>query len=477
MTMLTFDRPDSESSVVNMLAADSALAGHEVNQDSTIGELFNANRRLHILYDMFRSFGTQLKEDELLDNILKTLFRIFADTDRGFIILRDRATGELVPKAMRLAHPDSDKRVNMSRTLLEFVMDRKQAVLTRDAMKDDRFADSDSIMSMEVRSAMCAPLMSEQEVLGFISLDTRRVTASYDESGLALLAGIANQASLAIANARLHGDLVAQERINQDLQNARRIQHSFLPKGPPLVAGYEFAHWYCAALEVGGDFYDFIEMPDGKLCVVVGDVSGKGIQAALMMAKTTSHVRFQAAAGLGAAAMMKQMNRAITEAETELFVTVLLMVVDCDEHEVTLASAGHLPPMLRRAEGDVEVLQAESGFPIGLLAEAEFPEHVFRIRPGDRLCLFTDGVTEAMDAHYEQYGEERLLETLRTAPPDADEIVRAVRESVNRHVNDAVQSDDVTLVCFGPLDPDAPTHRRREAEAEAEAPLLLVVEE
>ena len=464
MTMLSFDAPESDSSVINTLDVDSATGGDKATNESTVEELHSANQRLHILYEMFQSFGTSLKEDDLLDKILETLFRIFPATQRGFIILRDPQTEELVPRATRIAGSTDDNRVNISRTLLQFVMEKKQAVLTRDAMEDDRFSGSDSIMDMGMRSVMCAPLLNDERVIGFLTVDTQEVTGSYDQDGLALLAGIASQAGLAITNARMHSELLNQERINQDLANARRIQHSFLPQSYPDVSGYEFADWYVAAQDVGGDFYDFIVTPSGKLCVAVGDVSGKGIPAALMMAKTASHVRFQSGAGIGPAKMLKEINKAIAESDTELFVTLLIMLLDTETHEITVANAGHLSPIVRHADGTVETVECEGGFPIGLVEDAEFPETVMDIGAGDRVCLFTDGVTEAMDAGKEQYGEDELAAAIQGASANASDIIRAVQESMTQHVKDAHQSDDVTFVCFGPLSTDA-------------APLLILPDE
>ncbi len=452
MATLTLEAQDSDSSTMKTLDVEAAHARHNISDDSAISELNVTNRSLQILNELFRSFGTKLDKAELLDEIVDTLFEVFPRTHRAFIIMRDADTGELAPCGVRVRGPESDTQLSMSKTILEVVMDQKLAVWAKDAMSDGRFRESESIVNMQMRSVMCAPLMTEAEVFGFVTLDTQEISPNYNEDGLALLVGIANQASLAIANARMHAELLTQERVNQDLQNASRIQHSFLPQNPPLVPGYEFADWYCAALEVGGDFYDFINMPDGKLGVVVGDVSGKGIPAALMMAKTASLVRFEAATGRSPGAIMKAINKSMAETETKLFVTVLLMSVDCEANAVVMANAGHPLPVLRRGDGTVEAITFESGFPVGLMDDAEFPEYSMRIEPGDRLCLFTDGVTEAMNAAQEQYGETRLVSAVEGATANAYEIVQAIQKSIARHVDGASQSDDLTLVCFGPYD-------------------------
>ncbi|GAF98892.1 unnamed protein product, partial [marine sediment metagenome] len=287
----------------------------------TIEELSSVNYRLRTLLEIFQSIGTALDEDELLERILDQLFDVFPESGRGFIILRDPDTGMLTPRAVKKAKPDvtdSEERLPISGTIIEYVLERKQAVLSADAMSDDRFPTSQSILDFEMRSVMCAPLMYEDEVLGFILLDTQRIASNYDEEGLTLLAGIANQAALSIANARLHSQLLKRERLEQDLRNARRIQNSFLPTEPPHVGDYEFVDWYGTALEVGGDFYDFIELPGGEVVVVVGDVSGKGITAALMMAQMASNVRFFAGARPQPAELLAKLNQVALSSATDM---------------------------------------------------------------------------------------------------------------------------------------------------------------
>ena len=449
-TMLDVTDERIGSTVLNSIAVEAGSSTITVSDQTTIEELAAANRRLQVVCEMFHAIGTDLNKDELLQKILDTLFRIFPDTHRGFIVLRDPATGELTPYAKKTISASIDDRLAISETILQYVFDKAHAVLSKDAMHDGRFTGSQSIAELQMHSVMCAPLKHEGNILGFISLDTQRVSEQYDEDGLALLAGIANQASLSIANARMHGELMARQRIEQDLQNARHIQHSFLPQKLPEVEGYEFADFYMAAYEVGGDFYDFIPMPGGKLGIVVGDVSGKGITAALMMAKMTGHVRVYAASGMPPSKLLAELNSTLLSAGTELFATVLFMVLDPDGHSLIMGSAGHQPPLIRRADGTVEVFECTTGFPVGLIDDGEFPEFPLQLQREDRALLSTDGLAEAMNEVKEPYGDARLLQTLKSAPLAPAAMVEHIRNSIGQYIGDAKQSDDLTLVCFGP---------------------------
>jgi len=443
---------EESTTVVNTIAVDSlgALAAPAAPPgQAPPAQMAGAYRSLQMVFDMFRSIGVGGKEDELLETVLDTLFRVFPDTERGFVILRNPDTGALRPAATRVAGAEADNRLHLSNTILQYVLDRKQAVLSTDAMSDGRFGSSATIMGLGLRSVMCAPLKHEDEILGFISLDTRKVTPSYNADALALLAGIANFASLAIANARLHRQLVERERVEQDLRNARRIQHSFLPQESPELSGYEFAEWYNAAQQVGGDFYDFIHLPDGSLAITIGDVSGKGITAALLMAKLTGHIRFLAASGASPGELLGSLNRTFSGPGADIFVTVLYVVLDWRRHSLLIANAGHHAPLIRRADGSVAEARCQGGFPVGVLEETAFPETELSLEPGDCVCLFTDGIVEAMDEHQEPYGAERLRRSLAAAPPGAHAVLERIQQSVWQHIGPAAQSDDLTLLCIG----------------------------
>jgi len=451
-TMLDIGRESTTSTaVISSVDVVPDTANVVAGKQETVDELLRANYRLRTVLEIFESIGTALDEEELLKRILDKLFEVFPETSRGFIILRDPETGQLIPRASKMdkpGRPDAD-RLEISETILEYVLDNKQAVLSADARSDERFASSQSILDFNMRSMMCAPLTSDDEVLGFIWLDTQRIAGNYTEEGLTLLAGIANQAALTIANARLHAQLLKRERLEQDLRNARRIQNSFLPTEPPKVEGYEFVDWYGTALEVGGDFYDFIELPGNRVLVAVGDVSGKGITAALMMAKMASNLRFYASSLTEPNALLKQLNQVALTSATDMFVTMLVMFLDWKEHTIRMSNAGHCYPMRRRTDGTAERVEGGNGYPVGITQEAEFPETTISIEAGETLCIFSDGIIEAMDEEGELFGYKRLAAAMQESDGTPGDMVKCIQRAVRQHAGGAPQSDDLTLVCFG----------------------------
>jgi serine phosphatase RsbU (regulator of sigma subunit) len=232
---------------------------------------------------------------------------------------------------------------------------------------------------------------------------------------------------------------------------ARRVQLGFLPSSPPEVPGYHFFDYYDSAYEVGGDYHDYIELPDGRLAIIVADVSGKGISAALLTAKLSAEMRFCLATELDPAAAVTKLNYVFSQGGWEdRFVTMLLMVLHPPTGEVTLVNAGHMPPLVRLENQPVEMPGSESaGLPIGVTEEFDYESCVIKLDPGDSLAAFTDGFSEAMNADEDLYGLEQLEARFADPVSSVSDLGRHILEDVKRHVAGHPQSDDMCLVCVG----------------------------
>jgi serine phosphatase RsbU (regulator of sigma subunit) len=275
---------------------------------------------------------------------------------------------------------------------------------------------------------------SPGKAFGVIQLDTQARHKKFNQEDLRLLMAVASQASIALENARM--------------------QKSFLPKAPPQVAGYEFFAHYESAQEVGGDCYDFITLPGGKCAVTVGDVAGKGVPAALLMAKVTSDARISLLTTTTLGDAVYRLNEAMQEAgQLDRFVTLIACLVDPAAHTVTFVNAGHLPPLLyRRASGQIEEAMSRelAGFPLGIADGIPYEAAAVALEPGDFVTLFTDGVSEAKNragADFDIKGALRAIEAgpTFTAKDAGARIVAAVRQ----HSQGTKQHDDITVVCFG----------------------------
>ena len=439
---VTDDEKQSSSTIMTSVDAGSSRE---------LGLAIRPEAKLHAVMEISRALGSMLKLDEILPKILETLFAIFPQADRGFIMLQDRQTGRLVPKAVKHRRSADEESITISRTIVRRVMDDKQAVLSADASSDSRVEMSESIAGFRILSMMCVPLMSEDNAVGIIHIDTNDQRSKFSEEDLGLLDSVASQASIAVENARLHEEMVAQARMAQQMAFAKDVQQGFLPSELPKVEGLDFYAFYESAYSVGGDYYDFIPLSDGRLAVAVGDVSGKGVAAALMMARLSSDVRYCASTAAGPGQAVTQINESLTTANLQdKFVTFVLLVIDINAHTVTVVNAGHMPPMVRRSEsGQIEeVAEAEAGLPLAVVEGVVYEQVVTPLGPGDCVVVFTDGVSEAMNPDSDLYTIERLRELVAGAPGTATAMGKTIIDDVRRHAAGRQQNDDITLVCL-----------------------------
>jgi serine phosphatase RsbU (regulator of sigma subunit) len=401
--------------------------------------------KLRAVLEISRYLSTVLDLKDVLPKILECLFAVFPQADRGFILLQDPNSGQFVPKAVRKRHaPDADTPA-ISRNIINQVVSTSRAVLSADAGSDSRFDPNQSIRRLNIRSIMCAPMLaSSGAVLGLIQLDTGDVRSPFREEDLEVLASATTQAANAVELARMH-----QER--RDLEAATQIQKGFLPASRPRVPQLRFFDYYASARQIGGDYFDYISLPGDRLAVALGDVSGKGVPAALLMARLSAAVRFSLAAEQDAATAMGRLNGALTQTGADdRFITFAAALLDLKTYGVTLVNAGHMPPLRRRAgRTDVEeVGDAIVGLPLGVV-DKPYEQMTFSLEPGDVVLFYTDGVSEARSPANDQYGLERLRKAMASGPKDVEPLGEAVLADVRKFAAGRPPNDDMTLVCFG----------------------------
>jgi sigma-B regulation protein RsbU (phosphoserine phosphatase) len=418
-----------------------------------------AEERLRVMMEIGRELVGVLDPDAALEKALAAIFRIFPQAERGLALSRDDHSDSLLVRASKLRHPDAGAGPCPSRTIYEHVTVGGRAILC-DVANDPRFQRSRSVEAARIRSMMCVPLWGHGHLpVGVLQVDTRD-DRRFHQDDLDLLVAIAGTVSLAVENARLHGVEVRHKKMEQEGEDARAVQRLLLPERCPNLTGYEFWHEYEPALSVGGDYFDYRPVPDiggrstaaaGRWAVALGDVTGKGMPAALMMARLSSEVRLLLQAEPDPARAVERLNRGLCEsAVAGKFVTFLLILIDGNRHEMTVVNAGHMGPIVRRADGRVEVVgEDRSGLLLGVEEEEVYRPTTIPIGPGDVVVLYTDGVSEAMDVDGRLFGTQRLLETLAAAPPGAGPVGEAILGAVRRHAAGRDQFDDITLLSFG----------------------------
>ena len=329
--------------------------------------------------------------------------------------------------------------------------DDEKSWVNTSAMSEDERRNLASL-----RPQLLLPLMAKQNLLGIISLGEKRSEAPYSSTDIRLLKSVATQTALALSNAELTSAIAVEigrrEKLNREIEIAREVQERLFPQRLPEIAGLDYFGFCRTALGVGGDYYDFLALPDGKLGVALGDVSGKGIAAALTMASLQASLRADAMrAGNDLAGLITRVNGMLYDASTEdRYATLFYAQYDPATHLLSYVNAGHCPPiLLRRGDknGAVERLDQAGGTVVGLLPECAYEQAEVSLSPGDLLVIYTDGFSEAMSPNLTEWGEERLIHAIAACVglPAKDSITK-IMQAADAFASGAPQSDDMTLV-------------------------------
>ena len=408
--------------------------------------------KLKGVLEITRSLVGSTDVSSLLPKMLETLFRIFPKADRGCVLLKDAESGKMRMAAQKHRREDMDESVRLSRTVLNRVLEEKAGILSADATSDVRFEASESISNLTIRSVMCVPLLGlDGEPMGVINLDSQNPVNQFKQDDLELLMAVAGQAALSYESTRLLVSHLEKQRQDSELQIAHKVQQALLPQNMPKIDGYDLYASYHSALAVGGDYYNVIPLKDDKVCIAFGDVAGKGVPGALVMSRLSSVVETTMAFLSDVLEAVKSINNHMcAHAADGRFVTFILAVVDLKSHTMSLVNAGHMSPIIRKPNGDVESFHEETvGIPIGIIEDYPYEVVSRSIEPGETLVIVTDGVDEAMNPDGELYTKERVIEFVKNGSPNAAELGIALLEDVRRHADGRAQNDDITIMTFG----------------------------
>lgn len=402
-----------------------------------------------LLYEVGKKLSSTLNLDEALKMICDTLKKVVDFSAIG-IFLIDENKGEVSSVYSEGYDSNADQyiKLKVGQGLVGWVAENRDPVIVDDVTKDDRYFAGDP----ETKSELVAPIEIDNRVIGVINLESPRVKA-YDKRSLELLKAFASQAALTIERAKLHDRMLESRRIEEQLSIARHIQLSFIPKSDPEIAGYDVSGVNFPSGEVGGDYYDFIDIVRGQTGIAIADVSGKGIPAALIMASFRASLIAEIRNNYAIRTICRKVNNLLYESlERENYVTAFYGVLDSKNDILTFSNCGHNRPILLRRDGGVELL-AEGGLALGIVDDTEYEERPISIRPGDIVLMYTDGVTEVEGADGVQFGEEHLVSLLRAnAALSSREIHQALYQEIRNFARPDHVFDDVTMVVVKKLE-------------------------
>ncbi len=408
----------------------------------------NATRVVQLLSEAGQMLVLPRPMSEVCEEILRLVDRA-VPSSRSVLLLREHDGAELAPIATRGSRgADPNARLALSQSILSAVLEDNTAIITRDALNDPRFMGQQSIVAQAIHSAMAVPLFDNERVVGLIYIDSSDARITYGAQHLTLLTLIANMAAVKITNSRLLATEEVRRRMAHELATATRIQKALLPAAPEDVAGWAFHASLETCHEVGGDLYDFHRRADGRHVVLIGDVSGKGMGAAMLMSSILSAARVLYDVCPTPLALVQRLNDAMYKhTEGQHFVTLFVGFLDGASGHMAYVNAGH-PDAHLVSPGQVRRLEA-TGIPVGMLADFPWQMADTVVAQGEMVALFSDGIPEAQ-RDLEFYEFERLAASLSAAGAASDLAVSAQRilDDVAEFTTGWPRADDITLVLF-----------------------------
>jgi serine phosphatase RsbU (regulator of sigma subunit) len=326
-------------------------------------------------------------------------------------------------------------------------MRERASMLVQDANTDSLLRTSQTIVQQKVKSLMAVPLQTESQVIGILYVDSPMIIHPFDADDLSLLTVFANIAAIRIEHARLVEVEHTERLMAHDLEQAADIQRSVYPQYPPKLEGLELAGRSLPCRSIGGDYYDYIPMSDGRTLVVIADVSGKGLPAALVVSSLQARMHALAEVQTDIGKLVNRLNTGLKASTPDnKFVTGFLTAIDPATGEMEYTNAGHNPPIIVRASGETELLHA-GGPVLGLLGGLTFTATRSRLHPGDMLVMYSDGVSEACNAQDEEFTEDRVGEVARGClGRSSEDTLMEISKQLRDFLGECAPTDDVTMV-------------------------------
>jgi len=406
----------------------------------------DANRRAvetQLLYEVGKKLSSTLNIDEVLEQILDSLKKVVGFVAGG-VFLHNEQKNEVSTIYATGYDPGHDEylQLKVGQGLVGWVARTGEPVIVPDVSKDDRYISA----FPKTKSEIVVPLKIDGRLLGVLNLESDRI-AAYDKNALELITAFASHAAISIERATMHEKMIKNQRLEEQLNVARQIQLTFIPKHDPVIEGYDVSGVNIPSGEVGGDYFDFIKIIDNQIGIAIADVSGKGIPAALLMASFRASLIAEIRNNYAIRTICSKVNSLMYESvEGGNFVTAFYGVLDSKNNIFTFSNAGHNRPIMLRGDGSIEYL-SEGGLAMGVIDGSEYEERPIFLQSGDTIVFFTDGVTEVNNSEGEEFGDKHLIEALREFKDlPAHEIHREIYKKIKDYAAPDHNFDDLTMI-------------------------------
>ncbi len=385
--------------------------------------------------------------DELVEHIMDLICERIP-MDRGILMLRDETPAQLDPKVVRINNKQlMNQKIQVSQSIINTAVDRHSSILISDVQSDTRFKAQDSILKLNIQSAMCVPLWNNKEIIGIIYSDRIATPEQFSNNDLRLLTLLSNVAAVKIENAVLFQQALEQEKSKKELSLAEDIQRGLLPQTNPEVEGFEIVGINIPCLQIGGDYYDFLEIDEERMGIVIADVSGKGVGASLLMASLRAALQTEVHTGYNLDEMAARLNNLIHRSTApNLFISFFYCELNTKTGDLRYLNSGHNPPLILDKKKKITHLES-CGLCLGMFPAQDYVSSVIKLNPGDTALLYTDGLTESRNKENQELTDEglgKLLKKHQKLP--AEKLMQTIFEELDAFTDGAEPMDDMTLV-------------------------------
>jgi len=448
MTKKGFRNPFARNAAKPGLTATAdglGLATKVIALEDENKQLKRAVEELSILNDLSRAIGASVDSQDIIRKIVDRSMRA-VQAEQTVVTLVDTDSSEPMKTLVRAMTSSSEHpQYHLNENLLGWMHLYKKPLLTNAPTDDERFKGLK--WDQTINSILCVPLMVKSELRGVITSYNKKGDAGFTQEDQRLLAIIAGQSAQIIENARLYEEEKAFLSMKEQVRLAYQIQIDLLPKSQPDVAGYDIAARSIPAQMVGGDYFDFINVENGSLAICLGDVSGKGLPASLLMANLQATLRGQTLVSAPANESVLRSNKLIFQStDPEKFATLFYGVLDTNTHELSYCNAGHEIPFVFRGDGDPARLET-GGMALGVMDEFPYQADTVSLNKGDLLVVYSDGIPDATNEFDHPFGEDKLISLIRQLRDrPVVSIIDGIIDAVKDHEGKTEQLDDLTLV-------------------------------
>lgn len=448
------DEPSSSANINTIMhlkdvlrRPDLSTTIHADAKSLDIEAIKTEHREVSVLSEVTKALILHKPLDELVEYIMDLICERI-QMDRAILMLRDEVTTQLDPKVVRINNKQlKNQKIQVSQSIINTSVDRHSSILISDVQSDTRFRAQDSILKLNIQSAMCVPLWNNKEIIGIIYCDRIATPEQFTNDDLRLLTLLSNVAAVKIENAVLFEKALEKEKFEKELALAAQIQKDLLPQKNPEIEGYDIVGTNIPCLQVGGDYYDFLEIDDDRIGIVIADVSGKGVGASLLMASLRAALQTEVHTGYNIEDMAGRLNNLIHRCTaSNAFISFFYCELNTKTGEMRYVNAGHNPPLILEKKKRIQHL-VSCGLCLGMFPAQDYESSVIKLNPGDTALLYTDGLTESRNMDNEELTEEGLAKLLKKHQKlPAEKLMETIFEELDAFTDGADPMDDMTLV-------------------------------